>query len=155
PKVNAMGGPANAFTHIRTFPTAEMRTVVRPNFDTLYSSAWLDLTAGPVVVSTADTGGRYFMLPMLDLWTDVFAVPGKRTSGTGAASFALVPPGWNAALPAGVERIDAPTSHVWIIGRTQTNGPKDFDAVHKVQDGYRITPLADWGKSPQTVEQKI
>ena len=155
PKINAMGGPANTFTHIRTFPTAEMRTVVRPNFDTLYSSAWLDLTDGPLVVSTADTGGRYFMLPMLDLWSDVFAVPGKRTNGTGAASFALVPPGWTGTLPHGVERIDAPTRYVWIIGRTQTNGVKDYDAVHKVQDGYKITRLADWGKAPRKVEQKI
>jgi hypothetical protein len=110
PKVNPMGGPANAFTHIRTFPTAEMRTVVRPNFDTLHSSAWLDLTDGPVIVSTADTNGRYFMLPMLDMWSDVFAVPGKRTNGTGAANFALVPPGWNGTLPKDVERINAPTS---------------------------------------------
>ena len=155
PKVNPMGGPANAFTHIRTFPTAEMRTVVRPNFDTLYSSAWIDLTDGPVVVSTADTQGRYFMLPMLDMWTDVFAVPGKRTNGTGAASFALVPPGWNGTLPQDVERINAPTSLVWIIGRTQTNGAKDYDAVHKIQDGYRITLLQDWGKTPRMIRQKI
>jgi hypothetical protein len=155
PKVDPMGGPANAFSHSRAFPTADMRAVVRPNFDTLYSLAWLDLTGGPVIVSTADTGGRYFMLPMLDMWTDVFAVPGKRTNGTGAANFALVPPGWTGNLPRDVERIDAPTRHGWIIGRTQTNGIKDYPAVHKVQDGYGITLLADWGKAPRKIEQKI
>ena len=143
PKTSPLGGPANVFTHIRAFPTADMRSVVRPNFDTLNSSAWLDLTNGPVVVSTADTDGRYFMLPMLDMWTDVFAVPGKRTNGTGAASFAIVPPGWAGKLPQGVARIDSPTPYVWIIGRTQTNGVKDYDAVHKVQDGYRLTLLDD------------
>jgi hypothetical protein len=155
PKVSQFGGPANAFTHIRAFPAAEMRAVVRPNFDTLYSSAWLDLTNGPVVVSTADTAGRYFLLPMLDMWTDVFAVPGKRTNGTGAANFALVPPTWSGNLPQDVERIDAPTPYVWIIGRTQANGVKDYDAVHRVQDGYKITLLADWGKTPRMIEQKI
>jgi hypothetical protein len=155
PKVNPAGGPANAFTHVRAFPPADLRVVVRPNFDTLYSSAWLDLTNGPVVVSTADTGGRYFMLPMLDMWTDVFAVPGARTNGTGAASFAIVPSGWTGNLPPGVERIDSPTPYVWIIGRTQTNGVKDYDTVHKIQDGYKITLLADWGKTPRKIEQKI
>jgi hypothetical protein len=155
PKTNPIGGPANAFTHIRTFPPADMRAVVRPNFDTLYSSAWLDLTGGPLVVSTADTVGRYFLLPMLDMWTDVFAVPGKRTNGTGAANFALTPPGWTGQLPQGVTAIRSPTPHIWIIGRTQTNGVKDYAAVHKVQDGYKITYLADWGKTPRKIEHKI
>jgi hypothetical protein len=155
PKVNPIGAPANTFAHLRAFPTADLRAVVRPNFDTLYSSAWLDLTQGPVIVSTADTGGRYFMLPMLDMWTDVFAAPGTRTYGTSAANFAVVPPGWTGSLPKDVERIDAPTPHVWIIGRTQTNGVKDYDAVHKVQDGFRITLLGDWGKTPRKVEQHI
>lgn len=154
-KVNPMGGPANSFAHVRAFPTAEMRAVVRPNFDTLYSSAWLDLTAGPVVVSTADTGGRYFMLPMLDMWSDVFAAPGKRTNGTGAADFALIPPGWSGQVPPRLEAIHVPTPHVWILGRTQTNGVRDYDAVHKIQDGYKITLLAEWGKTTRKVERKI
>src|SRR5262249_34175031 len=88
-------GPANTFSHAPVFPPPEFRDVVRPNFDTLYSSGWLDLTHGPVIVSTPDTDGRYYMLPILDMWTDVFAAPGKRTTGTKQAHFAVVPQEWN------------------------------------------------------------
>lgn len=98
PGKTSIGGPMNTFANIGAYPTAEMRTVVRPNFDTLYSSAWLDLTKEPVVISVPDTHGRYYLLPMLDMWTDVFASPGWRTTGTQAGTFVIVAPGWRPDL---------------------------------------------------------
>lgn len=139
--------PLNQFAYFRTYPAADARDVVRFNFDTLYSFAWADLSKGPLILSVPDTDGRYYLVPSLDMWTDVFASVGSRTTGTAAGNFAYVPPGWQGSLPEGVPRIDAPTSMIWIMGRVQTNGPADYDNVHNIQDGLKLTPLDQWGKS--------
>src|SRR5215831_12730285 len=158
-------GPMNEFASVPAYPPASFKGVVRVNFDTLYSIAWLDLTKEPMVVSAPNTDDRYYMLPMLDMWTDVFASPGSRTTGTQAGNFVVTPPGWRPdlrdrvidefRLPKDTQRIEAPTPYVWIIGRTKTDGPPDYEAVHKIQAGYKVTALSEWGKSPKPVEVKI
>ncbi|ANN66137.1 DUF1254 domain-containing protein [Bordetella bronchialis] len=156
--------PPNVISNWPAFPAADVKLVVRPNFDTLYSSAFLDLTREPVVVSVPDTGGRYYLLPMLDMWTDVFASPGWRTTGTQAGHFLVAQANWRPdlrdrfdeyKLPAGTTRIDAPTPYVLVIGRTKTDGPEDYAAVHKIQAGYKITPLSQWGGNGVVITGKV
>ncbi|RAI70720.1 hypothetical protein DOZ80_09575 [Pseudomonas fluorescens] len=148
-------GPMNMFVSVPQYPPAEFKGVVRSNFDTLYSIAWLDLTKEPLVIAAPDTDGRFYLLPMLDMWTDVFASPGWRTTGTEAGQFLVTPPGWTGTVPAGMSHLPAPTPFVWVIGRTKTDGAADYAAVHKIQAGYTVTPLSRLGKEPEAVTVKI
>lgn len=137
--------PINQFVNKKTFPDPSFKNVVSPNADTLYSSAWLDLTKEPIILSVPEMGDRYYLMEMLDAWTNVFADPGTRTTGNGKGSFAITGPDWNGHLPQGVKEIKAPTNLVWILGRTETNGPEDYAAVHKIQSEYKLVPLSSWG----------
>ena len=140
-----MCAPINQFAHVPAFPDATFTDVVRPNADTLYSSLWFDVTREPQVIHVPDSGGRYYLLPMLDLWADVFASPGKRTTGTAEQTFAIVGPDWKGELPKGVDMVRSPTGLGWMIGRTQTNGKPDFGRVHAFQSGLEAIPLSAWG----------
>ena len=148
-------GPMNMFVSVPEYPPADLKIVVRVNFDTLYSVAWLDLTKEPLIVSAPDTDGRYYLLPMLDMWTDVFASPGWRTTGTQAGNFLVTAPGWTGEVPSGFSHIPAPTPYVWVIGRTKTDGSADYPAVNKIQAGYKVTPLSGWGKPPAQMTVEI
>ena len=148
-------GPMNTFVNVPAYPPADLKVVVRINFDTLYSLAWLDLTKEPLIISAPDTAGRYYLLPMLDMWTDVFASPGSRTTGTKAGNFLVTPLGWNGTVPSGFTRIIAPTPYVWIIGRTKTDGPQDYAEVNAIQARFVVTPLSQWGKPAMPIAAKI
>ena len=136
------GFDSNGFLHARSFPNDKFRHVIRPNADTLYSNVWLDLSKEPMLMRVPDTQGRYYLMQLMDAWTETISVPGKRTTGTGEGWFAIVGPGWTGKLPANAKRIDCPTNMVWMIGRTQTNSAADYENVHQIQAGYRIMPLS-------------
>ena len=131
----------NTIHSLPRFLPPRVHEVVRPNVDTLYSTAWLDL-AEPVVLSVPDTNGAYYELQLLDLWSNTFAAPGKRTYGTAARDFLITGPRWNGTAPPGATVIRSSTEGVWMIGRTQCNGTEDYDAVHAIQRGFKLAPLS-------------
>jgi len=140
-----MRGPMNQFYHLRNFPDASVREVVGPNFDTLYSFLWYDVSDEPLVISLPESTGYYYLMPILDAWTDVFASPGTRTTGSRTITFALVAPGWCGTLPEGVEKIQSPTCFGWLPGRTRASRETIPD-VNAFQDQLLAAPLSRWGE---------
>lgn len=139
--------PMGQFVRMREYPTAQFRDVTAPNADTLYTTAWVDVGEEPWVLSLPEANDRYYLFPMLDAWTNVFQVPGKRTTGTGPQKYAITGPGWTGKLPAGVTEYKSPTSIVWLLGRIYCTGtPEDYAAVHKLQDEISIVPLSSYGR---------
>jgi hypothetical protein len=152
--------PMGQIIKLREYPDASFKDVTAPNADTLYTTAFFDVGKEPWVLSIPDMKDRYYLMPMLDGWTTVFQVPGKRTTGTGAQTYAITGPGWSGALPSGVKEYKSPTNIVWLLGRIYCTGtPEDYAAVHKLQDECKLVPLSSYGKPytppPGTVDTSI
>lgn len=152
---NPTKAPHNQFAHYRKFPAADDKSVVRFNFDTLYSFAWLDLTDGPIVFTTPNSPEKYHLIPMLDMWSDVFFVPGTRTTDGIGRGFLIAPTGWTGDVPENLELIYSPTPYIWVMGRIQTDGESDYENVHAIQDQLAITPLKYWGKEYTPEDQDV
>ena len=147
-----MLGPENQLHRVRSFPDAGFREVVRPNVDTLYTSAFIDMAKGPWVFEMPANSQRYEVMPFMDAWTNVFAAPGTRSTGTKGGKFLLVGPTWQGLVPAGLTLLRAPTRMAWLIGRTQTNGVADYPLVHGLQDRLTLRSLLSWqaGRDDET-----
>jgi hypothetical protein len=134
----------NLITSIDALETPDNETTVSPNVDTAYSVGWIDLTNGPVVISVPDTGGRFYTIQLMDAYSNSFSYIGSGSTGTQAGDFALLPPGWNGTLPAGVTPVRSPTNTVWLLGRTLVNGTGDLANVKPLLQKIVATPLAEW-----------
>ena len=138
--------PINQLGHYREFPDHNMKAVVKPNVDTYYSNAWLDLSVEPQILSMPATN-RYYLLPFYDAYSNVFASPGTRTTGTTAQTFMIAGPDWKGETPEGFQLIQAPTNMVWMIGRIQVDSPEDgATTVKQIQDKMKLVPFSSYGK---------
>jgi len=132
----------NQFTHIQVFPDHNFRNVVRPNVDTLYSTAWLDLSNEPVILSVPNMSNRYYVMPLMDAWTNVFATVGTRETGSQSGEYLIVGPDWTDKTTTSLPVIKSPSNMVWVIGRIQTNGLADISNVAKLQSGFYLQTLS-------------
>jgi len=131
----ALGHRMGVFAHVRSLATPKHRAVTTPNNDTLYSTAQIDLSAGPVTLTVPASGERYLSVALMDAYTNNFAILGTRTTGPAGGTFRLVGPreaaeGWNV--------IRAPTDHVWALARLLVDGPHDLAAAREVQGGISM-----------------
>jgi hypothetical protein len=156
PQVEGTRGPMGQVIKMRAYPDASFRDVTAPNADTLYTTSFFDVGDEPWVLSVPDMKGRYFLLPFLDGWTNVFSVPGSRTTGTQAQTFAITGPGWSGVVPEGLTQLKSPTAIVWHLGRIYCTGtPEDYAEVHALQDAFKLQPLSTWGKDYTPPDGKV
>jgi hypothetical protein len=130
--------PYNEFGHAVALAGPDT-TFVSVNNDTVYSLACIDASSGPVQLDVPDSGGRYYVMQFVDAWTNNFAYVGRRATGTAAASYLLVPPGWSGEAPDGLTVIRLPTAVAAIVGRWAVDGEADLPEVRELQRRLRLT----------------
>lgn len=140
--------PMGTFAHMRAFPSSTSKDVTSPNDDTLYSSAWIDVSNEPYMLEMPDQGDRYYSIPMFTAWTEIFASPGKRLPIEPGKQYIIVGPGWKGVMPNSFTVLRSPTNMIWILGRTYSTGTQeDYQAVHELQNDYRLAPLSSYGRT--------
>jgi hypothetical protein len=134
----------NSLVHSRSLPTHESRVVVRPNNDTLYSTAWFDLSSDAWVLDVPAAADRYYVLPFMDAWTNVFASVGTRSNKHAASRYLLVGPDWQGDAPSDMEVLRSPTNRVWLIARVEIDKLDDLSELYSFQDQLRVFKLGQW-----------
>lgn len=136
--------PVNRFYRFPTLITPETQGNFRaPNNDTLYYTAWFDISEEPLIIHTPDTAGRYFTIAVTNQYAEVTHI-GRRTTGTQEQYFALVSPTWDGKLPAGVTPVPVETPIGWLLGRMLVDGEEDFDAAMALVEDVWLAGLSEF-----------
>lgn len=139
--------PMGQLIKVRKYLDVDNHCCAAPNQDTLYTMAWLDVTAEPYVFGLPDMGVRYAIFPMHDGFSEVIMVAGSGNTGTGPQAYVITGPGWTGSIPDGLTQVKSPTGIVWILGRIYCTGTQeDYTAVNKLQDNIIVLPLSAYGK---------
>ena len=145
---DAEHAPMGQMIKMRSYPAVDNHCCAAPNADTLYTEVWLDVSREPWILGIPDMGSRYYIVPMLDGWSEVIKAASQSTTGSKAQTYAITGPGWKGKLPAGLTQVKSPTGMVWILGRIYSTGtPEDYQAVHALQDKFTVVPLSAYGRS--------
>jgi hypothetical protein len=124
----------NRFRHMPTLADSTTRDVTTPNADTLYSSAWLDLSLEPLFLTVPPVGDLYYSYAFIDLFTDNFLVVSNRLKGKGLVTHMIVGPKWKGDAPGDVTLVRAPTASAWLLGRILVDGPGELERVRILQN---------------------
>jgi len=147
PKAGEYKAPINQFFRIRTYVSPDFKDVVRISRNSLWSVAVLDLEKEPVVISHPDTGGRFVVVQMMNMWTDDFGSVGSRTTGSGSGKFLIAGPKWSGTAPTDIKDIyKCATRYAWVLVQISAKSPEEFPAINAIQDQLKVTPLSAWGR---------
>lgn len=138
--------PLNQIGWARELATPDAHDMPTANNDTAYLSAVVDLTE-PYILSVPDMGDRYYVMDVFDMWQELEHYIGRRTTGTKAGRYALVPPAWKGDLPQDVTRLDVSTSKVWLWGRMRVSPGDDANKIRALQDGFDLRPVSKLGEA--------
>jgi len=146
-KPDEQHAPMNQMIKMRTYLPIDNHCCAAPNADTLYTIAWLDVYNEPLILSIPEISDRYYIVPLLDGFSEIIKVVSSINDGAMAQTLAITGPGWSGMLPEGVTEVKSSTAIVWLLGRIYSTGtPEDYKAVNDIQDQFELVPLSNYGK---------
>ena len=138
PKAKAPPGTIWKFDQIASPKIAEETGYVTPNVNVIYGFGFFDLGWQPHILTAPDSNGRYYMIELVDMWTNAFYYPAGAKNGYKGGKFALVGPGWTGTLPDGVTRVDCPTRWLELQPRVFVKDTADLPGAREVMNAIKL-----------------